>query len=232
MIQGSNLSKGKRFITSPKYPDCLCGPHPASYSVTTGRFSPPLVHFHLVPRLRSGGAILWFPHVYLDSMYRDYLVFTSRGDTSILQNMFSIWRVLMSCTLSCLISTDETSLYEIANIVYFYEFSMCVTVMIMDHHDDEEILNVWLFLHSVSPYFRSRLHLILLIKLEHPLTQMTGCVTILYLWPDVTIIPALYSWSSGFRSSFRDQLFWVMISVVGKDKVPLLKRECAMFGGW
>lgn len=87
----------------------------------------------------------------------------------------------MSCTLSCLISADETSLYEIAKILYFYEISMCVTIMIMDHHDDVEILNTWLFLPSVSPYFRSRLHLSLLIKVEHPLTQMTGCVTILYL---------------------------------------------------
>lgn len=87
----------------------------------------------------------------------------------------------MSCTLSCLISTDETSLYEIAKIVYFYEFSMCVRIMIMDHHDDVEILNLWLFLPSFSPYFKSRLHLILLIEMEHPLTHKTGCVTILYL---------------------------------------------------
>jgi hypothetical protein len=87
----------------------------------------------------------------------------------------------VSCTLSCLVSTDAASLYEIAKIVYFYEFSMFVTIMIMDHDDDVEILNLWLFLPSVSPYFRSRLHLSLLIMVEHPLTQITGCVTILYL---------------------------------------------------
>lgn len=162
-------------------------PHPASYSISTGRFSPTLVHFHLVPRLRAGGAILWFPHVYLHGMYRDYLVFTYKRWYLYTTGMLSMWRVLLSYTLPCLISTDETSLYETAKIVYFYEFSMCVRIMIMDHHHDAEILNLSLFLPSFSPYFKSWLHLILLIKMEHPLTPKTGCVTILYLWPDFTI---------------------------------------------
>jgi hypothetical protein len=53
-------------------------------------------------------------------------------------------------------------------------------IMDCDDNDDVEILHLWLFLLSVSPYFRDHLHLILLIKMGHPLTQMTGCVAILY----------------------------------------------------
>jgi hypothetical protein len=60
---------------------------------------------------------------------------------------------------------------------------MRVRLMMMDHDDDDDdvgILHLWLFLPPVSSYFWNRLHLILLTKMGHLLTQMTGCVAILY----------------------------------------------------
>ena len=60
MIQGFIPGRGKKFFSSHKCPDQLCGTHPASYALGTRNIKLP-AHLHLVPRLRMTGAIPTLP---------------------------------------------------------------------------------------------------------------------------------------------------------------------------